>query len=69
MDTMGGDWLTVDSNVTEIVQTFPTYIEAAAKKFLSLGAASVIISEQLPNNVWESGSYSRTPTVFSYYDL
>lgn len=59
----------VDSNVTEVVQTFPTYIEAAAKKFLSLGAASVIISEQLPNNVWESGSYERKPTIFSYYDL
>ncbi|KAL5378388.1 hypothetical protein DPSP01_009147 [Paraphaeosphaeria sporulosa] len=57
------------NNVTEIVQTFPTYIETAAKKFLSLGAASVIISEQLPTNVWESGSYSYKPSIFSYYDL
>ena len=57
------------SNVTEVVQTFPTYIETAARKFLSLGAASVIISEHLPTNVWDSGSYSRTPTIFSYYDL
>jgi rhamnogalacturonan acetylesterase len=59
----------VDSNVTEIVQTFPSYIETAARRFLSLGAASVIISEQLPTNVWESGSYSYKPSIFSYYDL
>ncbi|KAF1967585.1 GDSL-like Lipase/Acylhydrolase [Bimuria novae-zelandiae CBS 107.79] len=59
----------VFNNVTEVVQTFPTYIEAAARKFLSLGAKSVIISEQVPNNVWESGSYARTPSIFSYYDL
>jgi rhamnogalacturonan acetylesterase len=61
--------LTVNSNVTEIVQTFPTYIEAAARKFLERGAASVIISEQLPTDVWQSGSYSYKPSVFSYYDL
>ena len=61
--------LTIHSNVTEVLQTFPTYIEAAARKFLSQGAASVIISEQLPNNVWETGLYRREPTIFSYYDL
>lgn len=37
--------------------------------FLSKGAAGVVISEQLPNNVWEFGSYSYKPKIFSYYDL
>ncbi|KAL6704803.1 hypothetical protein ACN47E_007607 [Coniothyrium glycines] len=59
----------VFNNVTEVVQTFPTYIKSAARKFLSLGAAGVIISEQLPTNVWESGDYTFKPTAFSYYGL
>lgn len=61
--------LTAHSNVTEIVQTFPTYLETAARKFLSLGAAGVIVSEQLPTNVWQSGSYAYKPSIFSYYNL
>jgi rhamnogalacturonan acetylesterase len=43
-------------------------VKTASEDFLSLGAAGVIIAEQLPNNVWEFGNYSRTPTTFSYYD-
>lgn len=57
------------SNVTETVQTFPTYIKAATRNFLSKGAAGVIIAEQVPTNVWESGSYKYTPSIFSYYDM
>jgi len=54
--------------MVEVVQTFPTYIENAAKKFLALGAESVIVSEQLPTNVWQSGTYSYKPSAFSYYN-
>ncbi|KAF2710706.1 carbohydrate esterase family 12 protein [Pleomassaria siparia CBS 279.74] len=56
------------TNITEVVQTYPTYVKAASQKFLDLGAAGVIISERLPTNVWESGSYSYTPTIYSYYN-
>jgi rhamnogalacturonan acetylesterase len=59
----------LNSNATEIVKTFPAYIKAAASNYLSLGAAGIVISEQLPNNVWESGSYSRKPSRFAYYDM
>lgn len=59
----------MDSNVTETVQTFPTYLKRASKTFLDLGAAGIVISEQLPNNVWEFGNYSRTSSIFAYYDL
>ncbi|KAF2997932.1 hypothetical protein E8E13_005348 [Curvularia kusanoi] len=54
-------------NVTEIVQTFPTYVKAAASRFIALGAAGVVIAEQLPTNVWESGTYSYNSPVFAYY--
>lgn len=66
---MSSETLTARSNTTEVVKTFPAYLEAAAKTFLSLGAAGVVISEQLPNNVWESGKYSYKPSIFSYYDM
>lgn len=58
--------LTRYSNATEIVQTFPTYLIAASKTFLHLGA-KVIVSSQTPNNPWETGNYTYTPTRFSYY--
>lgn len=51
------------------MQTFPTYVKAAAKNFLEKGAAGVVIAEQLPNNVWETGNYTYEPSVFSYYDM
>jgi rhamnogalacturonan acetylesterase len=57
----------VFNNATEVVKTFPAYIKAAAKKYLDLGAAGVVINEQLPTNVWESGNYSYKSPVFSYY--
>ncbi|KAF2122012.1 SGNH hydrolase-type esterase domain-containing protein [Lophiotrema nucula] len=59
----------VYDNATEVVKTFPAYVEAASKTFLKKGAAGIVISEQLPNNVWEGGVYARTPSIFSYYDL
>ncbi|KAH6644563.1 SGNH hydrolase-type esterase domain-containing protein [Boeremia exigua] len=64
----GNETCTVDfNNTTEIVQTFPTYVKAAAQKYLDLGAAGIVIAEQLPTNVWESGSYTYRSPVFAYY--
>ena len=60
-------WLNFDSNVTEVVQTFPTYVKEAAGKFLDLGASGVVIAEQLPTNVWESGNFSYRSPIFAYY--
>jgi hypothetical protein len=56
------------SNVTEVVQTFPTYIKTAARKFLGLGAAGIVVAEQLPTNVWESGNYMYRSPIFAYYN-
>ena len=49
--------------------TFPHYIKTAASKFLDLGASGIIISEQLPTNVWESGTYTFKQSRFAYYDM
>ncbi|CAN9082946.1 unnamed protein product [Alternaria alternata] len=57
------------NNVTETVYTFPHYIKTAASKFLDLGASGIIISEQLPTNVWESGTYTFKQSRFAYYDM
>jgi hypothetical protein len=59
--------LNFGSNVTEVVQTFPTYVKEAASNFLGLGASGVVIAEQLPTNVWESGTFSYRSPVFAYY--
>lgn len=50
----------------ETVYTFGHYIEAAAKSYIAKGA-SVIISSQTPNNVWEGGQYSSAPSRFVAY--
>ncbi|OSS48919.1 hypothetical protein B5807_07070 [Epicoccum nigrum] len=57
----------VFNNVTEVVQTFPTYVKEAASDFLDLGASGVVIAEQLPTNVWESSNFSYRSPVFAYY--
>jgi rhamnogalacturonan acetylesterase len=59
----------LNSNATEIVKTFPAYIKSAASNYLSLGAAGIVISEQLPTNVWESGNFTFKPSRFAYYDM
>ena len=56
----------VYNGVTETVLTFPKYLENATKMFKSKGA-NVIISSQTPNNVWEGGSYSYSPSRFVGY--
>ncbi|GMF71841.1 unnamed protein product [Aspergillus oryzae] len=50
----------------ETVLTFPAYLENAAKTFVDKGA-KVLISSQTPNNVWESGEYSYSPSRFVEY--
>lgn len=41
----------------ETVYTFNYYIEKATRSFIAKGA-SVVISSQTPNNMWEGGSYN-----------
>ena len=48
------------------VYTFGHYVEAAAKMYISKGA-SVIVSSQTPNNVWETGSFSDAASRFVPY--
>ncbi|KAH8663522.1 GDSL-like Lipase/Acylhydrolase [Tricladium varicosporioides] len=57
---------TVYANATEIVQTYPTYLKAAAQLFISKGA-KVIFSTPTPSNPWESGNFSWSPDRFAYY--
>jgi hypothetical protein len=59
----------LNSNATEIVKTFPTYIKGAASNYLASGAAGIIISEQLSTNVWESGHFTFKPSRFADYDM
>ncbi|KAK3935076.1 GDSL-like Lipase/Acylhydrolase [Diplogelasinospora grovesii] len=54
------------NNQTEIVQTYVTYLRNASSIFLSKGA-KVIISSPTPNNPYEFGNYSWTPTIYQYY--
>ncbi|KAH7092254.1 GDSL-like Lipase/Acylhydrolase [Paraphoma chrysanthemicola] len=66
---MGNEICTVVyGGVVEQVKTFPTYVKAAARTFLSRGAAGIIIAEQLPRDTWQTGTFKYTPTVFSWYD-
>ena len=51
---------------SETVLTFPGYIANAAKLFKGKGA-SVVVSSQTPNNVWESGEYAYEASRFVEY--
>lgn len=53
----------MDSGVSETVLTFPAYLQNAARTFKAKGA-SVIISSQTPNNPYEGGSFSYSPSRF-----
>ncbi|KAH7113729.1 GDSL-like Lipase/Acylhydrolase [Dendryphion nanum] len=57
------------NNVTETVFTYPTYLKNASRRFLSLGAAGIVIASQLPTNVWEKGNFSYASTIFEKYDV
>ncbi|PYH48553.1 rhamnogalacturonan acetylesterase RgaE [Aspergillus saccharolyticus JOP 1030-1] len=56
----------VYDGVNETVLTFPAYLENASKLFTAKGA-NVIISSQTPDNPWETGTFSYTPTRFVGY--
>ncbi|KAK3337805.1 SGNH hydrolase-type esterase domain-containing protein [Cercophora scortea] len=56
----------VSGKTGETVYTFNYYIEKAAKSYIAKGA-SVIISSQTPNNLWEGGKYSDGASRFVDY--
>ncbi|KAH8902345.1 SGNH hydrolase [Coniochaeta sp. PMI_546] len=49
-----------------VVYTFGHYVEAAAKSYIAKGA-SVVVSSQTPNNVWEGGKFNGSPSRFVAY--
>lgn len=48
------------------VYTFNHYVKAAAKTFIAKGA-TVVVSSQTPNNLWEGGSFSTGAPRFVAY--
>lgn len=48
------------------MQTFVTYVTNAGKALTAKGA-KVIVSSQTPNNPWETGTFTYTPTRFVEY--
>ncbi|KAJ5377138.1 CAZyme family CE12 [Penicillium cataractarum] len=57
---------TTYDGVTETVLTFPKYLENAASTFVAKGA-NVLISSQTPNNPWETGTFTYSPSRFVGY--
>ncbi|KAJ5293596.1 hypothetical protein PENANT_c002G07505 [Penicillium antarcticum] len=57
---------TTYNGVAETVLTFPAYLENAAKTFKAKGA-NVLISSQTPNNPWETGTFTYSPSRFVEY--
>ncbi|KAJ5297238.1 uncharacterized protein N7443_008131 [Penicillium atrosanguineum] len=57
---------TVYDGVSETVLTFPAYLANAANMFTAKGA-NVLISSQTPNNPWETGAFTYTPSRFVAY--
>ncbi|KAK3937572.1 SGNH hydrolase-type esterase domain-containing protein [Diplogelasinospora grovesii] len=53
-------------NASETVYTFGYYVETATTNLKAKGA-SVVISSQTPNNVWEGGKYNAAPSRFVGY--
>lgn len=58
--------VTVFDNMTEIVQTYPTYLKEASRMFLKKGA-KVVLSSPTPDNPWETGNFSYAPNRFTYF--
>jgi len=56
----------ISGKTGEVVRTFGYYVEGAARSYLAKGA-TVIISSQTPNNMWEGGSYNDSPSRFVGY--
>lgn len=57
---------TTYDGVAETVLTFPAYWENAANMFTAK-SARVLISSQTPNNPWETGAFSYSPSRFVGY--
>jgi len=57
---------TVYNGVSETVLTFPAYFENVSRKLRAKGA-HVLFSSQTPNNPWESGTFSYSPSRFVGY--
>jgi rhamnogalacturonan acetylesterase len=57
---------TVYDGVSETVLTFPAYLENAASMYTAKGA-NVLISTQTPNNPWETGTFTYSPSRFVAY--
>ncbi|KAI0536121.1 carbohydrate esterase family 12 protein [Xylaria digitata] len=58
----------ISSATGETVYTFVFYVIQAAKLMTAKGA-TVILSSQTPNNLWETGSFSSSPPRFVGYQL
>lgn len=57
---------TTYNGVAETVLTFPKYLENAAAAIKAKGG-NVLISSQTPNNPWETGTFTYSPSRFVEY--
>ncbi|KAK7754695.1 hypothetical protein SLS62_003252 [Diatrype stigma] len=61
-----GDETCTSGATGETVYTFNHYVQGAAQTYLAKGA-SVIMSSQTPNNLWETGTFQPTAPRFVAY--
>ena len=61
-----GDEVCTSGKTGEKVYTFGHYVEAAARSYIAKGA-TVIVSSQTPNNMWETGKFESAPSRFVGY--
>ncbi|WYZ35049.1 hypothetical protein EsH8_I_001325 [Colletotrichum jinshuiense] len=68
-EVKAGDWVVIEFGHNDgltVVQTYTTYLRNASSIFLSLGA-KVVISTSTPINPYLTGSFSWTPTIYTWY--
>lgn len=63
-----GEETCISDKTGEVVYTFVHYIKQAAALMLAKGA-TVILSSQTPNNLWETGTFVNSPPRFVGYEL
>lgn len=61
-----GDEVCTSGKTGETVYTFNKYVSDAARAYIGAGA-SVIVSSQTPNNLWEGGTFSDSAPRFVEY--